>query len=107
MTEGSGDITQRIVRVEGIQAAHAVRLDKVESKLQQVDADIYEVRAKLEQVATKTDVVALKSHAEQLINGVLRDALNAVPAKHMVMLTTILVIATLVGTFWAFHVGAR
>lgn len=99
------DFAKRLVVVEGVTATHSVRLDQVEAKLHQVDADIYEVRAKLEQVATKTDIATVKAHAEQLINGILRDALNAVPAKQMVVLTIVLVLATLVGTFWAFHVG--
>ena len=60
--------------------AHDARFDRLEKHVDRLDEDIGEIREKLGEVATKDDL----HHA---VNGILRDAINSVPAKQMVIWT--------------------
>jgi hypothetical protein len=51
------------------------------SHVSRLDNDISEIRATLTHTATKADVASIGSKIDQAINGVLKDAINAVPAR--------------------------
>lgn len=91
------DLPARVTKLESTQAEHA-RI------LQQFRSDISEIRNYLGNTATKADVAAMGTQITGAINGVLKDALHSVPAKHIVWLVGILVGASILGTFLIAHV---
>lgn len=56
-------------------------------------------------MATKDDIIGVKSHVSDSIQGILRDALNAIPAQHAVQATrqgnVWLAVAAIAGAFGA------
>ncbi|MGH7118152.1 MAG: hypothetical protein ACREFP_04045 [Acetobacteraceae bacterium] len=77
------------------------RLDAVERgieandhRIRQLEVDMGEIRAYLGQTATKADVAELGQQIAGAINGILRDALNAVPARHAAIWGGVAAIAT-------------
>lgn len=65
--------------------------------IQRLDDDIAEIRERLGKTATKDDIIGLRAHIDQSINGLLRDALHAVPARQMVWWTAGSVIVAVAG----------
>lgn len=55
--------------------------DMLSHHVSRLDSDISEIRATLLHTATKADVATIGQKIDQAINGVLRDAINAVPAR--------------------------
>lgn len=54
---------------------------KLQSHVSRLDSDMHEIRATLTHTATKADVAGISAKIDQAINGVLKDAINAVPAR--------------------------
>lgn len=67
-------LEMRVTSVEQMTQEH----DKMLSRL---EGNIQEVRATLSGIATHEDVEGLRAHINEQINGLLRNALNAVPAQ--------------------------
>ncbi len=57
--------------------------------IQKLDADVEQINAQLAHTAKKTDIESVKTLIAESMNGVLRDALNAVPQKAMAFWTAI------------------
>ncbi len=57
--------------------------------------DIVELRAKIAQTATKSDIAGLQVNIEKAINGLLGDALNAIPGKQAAMWGGVVAVATI------------
>ena len=67
------------------------------ARMAQLDEDIAEIRRLFDRVATKDDMAALTQHVDKSINGILRDALAAVPGRQSLLWGTLVGLAT-VGT---------
>lgn len=61
----------------------------------QLETDVGEIREALAHTATKEDVAAIGVKIERSINGILRDALNAVPARQASIWAAVTAIATI------------
>lgn len=94
-------------RVDALEDAHhglhgrVTTLEQATSKLQE---DLIQIQAAIPTLATKIDIAQgeqrINSHVDSVVNGVLRDALNAVPWRYAgVTLGTMVTIVGLVLTF--------
>lgn len=88
MSSTIDDIPNRVSRLES-------SFSKLENHVVRLDKDISEIRVILGQTATKTDVANLGAKIDQAVSGVLRDAINAVPGRHIAIWTTVMAIATI------------
>lgn len=57
------------------------RVDANDHRITQLETDMGEIRAYLGQTATKADLADMGRRIEAAINGILRDALNALPVR--------------------------
>ena len=57
------------------------RVTTNEGRIGQLTEDIRGIRQTLRETATKADISSLRTHLDEMINGLLRDAIHAVPAK--------------------------
>jgi len=71
--------------------------------VERLDSDISEIKTTLARTATKDDVAAVGTKIDSAINGLLRDALNAIPAKQTMWWTAVMAIAAIGTTLSAFH----
>lgn len=74
-------------RIRSLEVDHSGtkdRLIKLGEHLERLDGDIAEIRETLKQTASKDDITDLRLLVERSVNGLLRDALNSVPAKQAV-----------------------
>lgn len=85
-------------------AALEPRIDMLEQRVNRLEDvvailrdDVSEIKGLLPNLATKADVTAVVSKIDQSINGILKDALSSVPAKQVVLWTSISSITALVG----------
>lgn len=74
-------------QVDATLQRHAAHLEKL-------DGYISELRTALAMTATKGDILTLRGHIDSAVNGLLRDALQAMPPRLGLMLGIITVIAT-------------
>lgn len=70
------------------------RVDSHDRRITQLETDMTEIRAYLGNTATKTDIAEVKAQIDRSISGILRDALNAVPARHAAMWGGVAALAT-------------
>lgn len=82
-------------RVDGLET----RIEQHERILSRLNADMAEIRGFLGHVATKADLSDMGTKIERAINGLLRDALNAVPLKHSAMWGGVAAIAAIGALF--------
>ncbi|MGH6714576.1 MAG: hypothetical protein ACREDC_00130 [Bradyrhizobium sp.] len=88
---------RRVSDLENGQRDHGHRINALEIVTGKLEADLSELRVVLPMLATKADV-------NSAINGILRDALNAVPVRYaIVSLGTIVALIGLVLTFIHFN----
>lgn len=82
-------LTHRVNLLEENQRQHELHMQKL-------DADISEIKRELAFLPKKDDLSELRSHIDNSINGILREALQSVPQKAMLRWTVALaVIASL------------
>lgn len=85
-----------------------------DASILKLESDMSEIKATLGETATKEDVANLKNHINELINGILKDALNAAPAWMQAQMQTrtatwtfymvgITFLGICIGLFKAFH----
>ncbi len=78
-------------RIEAVEK----RVDAHERRIGQLEVDMGEIRVYLGQTATKTDLAALGERIHGAINGLLRDALNAMPVRQAAIWGGVVAIATI------------
>lgn len=71
------------------------RLDMHDRKIAQLEVDMGEIRTYLGQTATKADLAEMGARISAAINEVLRDALNAMPARQSAIWGGVVAIATI------------
>lgn len=81
------DDTDRIERVEG-------RLDEHDKRIGELETDMKEIRIYLGEAATKADIAGLRMYIDGAINGILREALNAMPARRAALWGGVAALAT-------------
>lgn len=69
-----------------------------------LEDDIMEIKADLKLAATKEDVRNIHSHIDQSINGILRDAINAAPARQQVVVSIVMAAVAVLTVLNALHV---
>ncbi len=89
--------------LHGRVGALEVRVDAIESGQQQLsdrvgklDEDIQVLHTALGNTATKDDLNQVAAGIEHSINGLLRDALNAIPARHAALWTAIMAVVAVI-----------
>ncbi|MGH8144313.1 MAG: hypothetical protein ACREU2_17600 [Steroidobacteraceae bacterium] len=71
------------------------RIDAHDRRIGQLEVDMGEIRGFLGQTATKADVADLGQRIQAAINGLLRDALNAMPVRQAAIWGAVVAIATI------------
>ncbi|MGH7068171.1 MAG: hypothetical protein ACREFO_05950 [Acetobacteraceae bacterium] len=84
----SDDVPDRIWAVEK-------RVDAHDRRIGQLEVDMGEIRGYLGRTATKADVADMGGRIMAAINGLLRDALNAMPARQAAIWGAVVAIATI------------
>ncbi|MGH7056426.1 MAG: hypothetical protein ACREFZ_00900 [Acetobacteraceae bacterium] len=72
------------------------RLDEHEKRIAELETDMGEIRTYLGEVSTKDDIARLRTYIDGAINGILREALNAVPGWHSLVWGGIAAIAAII-----------
>lgn len=67
------DVSNRLAQAER-------RLDGHDKRIDELETDMTEIRTYLGQAATKEDIAGLRTYIDGAINGLLRNALNSIPA---------------------------
>ena len=86
---------QRTAELEDWRTKHEARHRTLDEHIQVLSGDIKEIRAAQGNMATKADIAEINRHIDISINTILRDALNAVPAKHAAMWAGIVALLTI------------
>lgn len=76
----------RIVTLEQKAREHDARFTRLEASIDTLKEDVAEIKGSLKALATKSDLSVM-------VNGVLRDALNAVPMRQSILWTAISALA--------------
>lgn len=71
------------------------RVDANDHRIRQLETDMQEIRTYLDHTATKADVVEMGAKIERAINGILREALNALPVRQAAIWGAVVAIATI------------
>lgn len=86
-----------------------LRIDRLETRVTKLEDivsvlrdDVSEIKALLPSLATREDVLAVSNKIDQAVSGLLREALASVPAKQVVLWTSISAIVAIVGLALAF-----
>ena len=78
-----------------IELARLDAADKVQSDaIRRLETDMEEIRVTLGLMATREDVQGVRTHIDNAINGLLRDALNAAPMRQSVLWGALVALAT-------------
>lgn len=78
-----------------IELARLAAADKQhDTAIHNLQTDMEEIRATLGLMATREDVQGVRSHIDNAINGLLRDALNAAPMRQSVLWGALVALAT-------------
>lgn len=78
-------------RIEAVER----RVDAHDRRIGQLEVDMSEIRGFLGQTATKADVADMGARIMTAINGLLRDALNAMPVRQAAIWGAVVAIATI------------
>lgn len=78
-------------------------VDRIDSLVRQHDNDISVLKSMLSNTATKSDIEGVHSKIESSIAGLLKDAINAMPAKQSLILTIILVLIAVANLVHSLH----
>ncbi len=70
------------------------RLEEHEHRVSELETDMREIRAYLGEAATKADIAGPRTYIDGAINGLLREALNATPARHAALWGGVAALAT-------------
>lgn len=70
------------------------RIEEHERRVAELETDMGEIRAYLGEAATKTDIATLRTYIDGAINGILREALSAMPARHAALWGGVAALAT-------------
>lgn len=84
----SEDVPARLTLVER-------RVDANDKRIRQLEIDMGEIRTYLGRTATKADVAEMGARITGAINGILREALNALPVKQAAIWGAVVAIATI------------
>lgn len=76
---------------------HEERISDLERADRQIVQDISALKARLEETATKADIAGVSAKIDTAVSGLLRDALSAVPSRHLNTLTAISIAVMVVG----------
>lgn len=87
MSDEHADLERRVDSVEA-------RVSRNEQSIERLAKDMTEIRASLLLTATKDDIAQVKEHMTNLVMGVLKQALNNVPARTLVAWTAAVAIGT-------------
>lgn len=88
------DMTGRVAAAERQIEANTSRLEGHAKRIGQLEVDMGEIRTYLGRTATKADLAQLGERIHAAINGLLRDALNAMPVRQAAIWGAVVAIAT-------------
>lgn len=74
-----------------------VRVSKLEDIVSVLKTDVAEIKAILPHLATRADISQVISKIDDAVSGLLKDALRSVPARQVVVWTSVSAITALVG----------
>lgn len=90
------NVLQRLIAIEESHKHHGEQIEQAHEHIRRLDVVINDLSERFGATATHEDVLRLHTKIDESVNGILRDALSAVPQKTLVIFSGIMVVVAII-----------